>query len=90
MTLGHSEPALATTSEQLLTQGADAERGLLRQEQKAERRLRESLAVVAKDEERLRKAQARLKRSQASAATAVAALQECQTRRAAGPVPRTD
>ncbi len=89
MTLGHAEPALAPTSEQLLTQGADAERSLLRREQKAERRLRESLATVNKDEERLRKAQARLKRSQASAAIAEAALQECQLRRAAGPVPQT-
>ena len=89
MTLGHAEPALAPTSEQLLAQGADAERGLLRQEQKAERRLRESLAMVNKDEERLRKAHARLKRSQASAATAASALQECQMRRAAGPLPQT-
>ena len=88
MMLGHAEPALAPTSEQLLAQGADAERSLLRQEQKAERRLRESIAIVNKDEERLRKAQARLERSRASAATAAAALQECQLRRAAGTVPR--
>lgn len=69
----------------LLTAGAEAELQLLRRERKAEKRLAEAMATLARDEGRLLRAQQRLERSRASVAAAEAALREVQERRAAGP-----
>ena len=69
----------------LLTAGAESELHLLRSERKAEKRLAEAVASLARDEDRLLRAQHRLERSREFVAAAEAALREVQTRRADGP-----
>jgi hypothetical protein len=84
MTSARSHSAIELTADQLLRQGAEIELRLLRDEQKAERRLREALATAAKHEARLRKAEVRLARSHNVVAEAIASLRESQSRRAEG------
>ena len=72
-------------AKKLLAAGAVAELDLLRSERKAEKRLADADASLARDEARLRRAQERLERSRESVAAAAATLREAQTRRAEGP-----
>ena len=72
-------------AERLLTAGAEAEQELLKSERKAEKRLADAMASLARDEARLRRAQERLERSRESAVAAAETLREVQDRRADGP-----
>ena len=72
-------------TEKLLTAGAKAELELLESERKAEKRLADAMAVLARDEARLRRAQERLERSRESVAAAAATLLAVQAQRADGP-----
>jgi hypothetical protein len=72
-------------TEKLLTAGAKAELELLESERKAEKRLADAMAVLARDEARLRRAQERLERSRESVAAAVGTLRAVQAQRADGP-----
>lgn len=68
-----------------LARSAAAERRLLKQERKAERRLQDAREQLAKDERRLQRAQERFERSARVVTDAEVALRACQARRAAGP-----
>ena len=72
-------------AEKLLTAGAAAEQELLRSERKAEKRLADAMASLARDEARSRRAQERLERSRAAETAAREALREVQAQRADGP-----
>ena len=72
-------------AEKLLTAGAAAEQELLRSERKAEKRLADAMASLARDEARSRRAQERLERSRAAETAAREALLEVQAQRADGP-----
>ena len=72
-------------AEKLLTAGAVAEQELLRSERKAEKRLADAMASLARDEARSRRAQERLERSRAAVSAAREALREVQAQRADGP-----
>jgi hypothetical protein len=74
-----------TRAEQLLAAGAAAEQELLRNERKAEKRLADAMASLARDEARLRRAQERLDRSRQSVADAAETLREVQAQRGDGP-----
>ena len=79
------EPDTQSRTVKLLAVGAEAELQLLRTERKAEKRLTEAMASLARDEARLLRAQQRLERSRAAVAAAEETLREAQARRAAGP-----
>ena len=72
-------------AEKLLTAGAVAEQELLRSERKAEKRLADAMASLARDEARSRRAQERLECSRAAVSAAREALREVQAQRADGP-----
>jgi hypothetical protein len=69
----------------LLAASGVAERKLLKDERKSEKRLTAAQATVAADEARLARAQRRLDRSRQVAAAAAEELRQAQARRAAGP-----
>lgn len=75
---------------ELLREGASAEKRLLKQERKAERRLAKAREALADDEARLQKAQERATRSRQEVSAAEDALREAQTRRAIGPLRSAD
>lgn len=68
----------------LLREAAGTEKGLLKQERKAERRLAKARETLADDEARLQKAQARAARTREAVAAAEEALREAQMLRAKG------
>lgn len=74
-----------TRTARLLATGAEAEHELLKSERKAEKRLADAAAAVAREEARLRRVQEQLDRSRKVLAAAAEALTEVQARRAAGP-----
>jgi hypothetical protein len=82
----HPEEPSPRRAKELLAAGAEAERRLLKQERKAEKRLAQVRQTVAEDEARVLRAQRRLEESRAALAEAEDALRECQAHRAAGPV----
>jgi hypothetical protein len=90
MATGTDDPDMKSWMVNLLAAGAEAELQLLRTERKAEKRLAEARAMLARDEARLLQAQQRLERSHESVAAAEAALREVQERRAAGPTQDQD
>ena len=63
-------------AEKLLTAGAAAEQELLRSERKAEKRLADAMASLARDEARSRRAQERLERSRGAGTPAPETLSE--------------
>jgi hypothetical protein len=90
MTESDQPPERGPGAAQLLHQGASAEKRLLKQERKAERRLEKAREALADDETRLQKAHDRAARSREAVAAAEAALREAQMLRAMGPARSTD
>jgi hypothetical protein len=90
MATSHQDSDKQSRSVKLLAAGAAAELGLLKDERKAEKRLAEATASLARDEARLIRAQQRLARSHESVAAAQATLREVQARRATGPTRAQD
>ena len=72
-------------AEKLLTAAAAAEQELLRSERKAEKRLADAMATLARDDARTRGALERLECSRAAVSAAREALREVQAQRADGP-----
>ena len=73
------------SAEALFAERAEAERRLLRREQKAERRLAAERDSLAAEQAKLRKAEARVERRRAAVRDADAELARRQADRAAGP-----
>lgn len=90
MATGTDDPETKSRMVKLLNAGAEAELQLLRTERKAEKRLAEARAMLAREEARLLRAQQRLQRSHESVAAAEATLREVQEQRAAGPTQDQD
>jgi hypothetical protein len=78
-----TEPGLRAG--ELLNAAAHAERRLLRQERKAEKRLAEAREALREAESRLLRARERVEHCRETVAVAEEELQESQRRRASGP-----
>ena len=82
---GNDDSKVERRARELLNAAADAERRLLRQERKAEKRLAEARAVLRDAEARLLRAQERVAEYRQAVLAAEAELRESQRRRAIGP-----
>ncbi len=84
------EPGDDVRAQELLRASARTELEFLKDERKAERRLADAVAALAKQQHRLQRFQSRVEECQKAVTDAEAALLQSQSRRAAGPTPAQD